>query len=233
MGYRQNHAEFDGSRNGGRGGGGGGRRHDHAEDNGALEAAGTRPSHHNPTGQFQRDRHGDREASEDNERHGDLRRGRGDRIRNRSDEAYEHPDLRPSRGLIGGGRTPQDDGTSQEQQGRFIPYAFRMLHPEDVKFLVKVFKVRTSKVKEWCEADHIRMDNSRNFETNIDPLLSTLTSGDRELYAKALQRKQNEKEIRKIVGWGSKHAMTAFDRGYEAGQTSIRREHKAERHGQS
>ena len=116
--------------------------------------------------------------------------------------------------MVRGRKTPKDDGYSQEQEGRFVPYTFRLLHPSHVEFLVRVFKVRTSKVKEWCEENYIRMDKSKNDETNIDPLLSTLTSKDREVYEKAVQRNRNEMEI-----------MDAVERGpSRAGRVSVRRD---------
>lgn len=92
--------------------------------------------------------------------------------------------------------------------------------------LVKVFKVRTSKVMEWCAADYIRMDTKKDRETNIDPLLSTLTSKDRERYAALLRRIDNERKIGELTGWGPRHVPTAYERGFYEGIASARRERR-------
>ena len=123
-------------------------------------------------------------------------------------------------------RDTQVESDRQEEEGRFIPYTFRMLHPSDVEFLIKVFKVRTSKVQEWCRQDYIRMDKLKGRKTNIDPLLSTLTSKDREHYAKVLQRLENEKQIEEYAGWGPRRVSTSFERGFEAGRASVHRERR-------
>ena len=85
-----------------------------------------------------------------------------------------------------------------------------MLRGKDVDFLTKNFDVRTSDVKEWCEQHYIRMDRVRDCETNIDPLLSTLTTKDRAKYAKALQRLEDEKDVGEPVGWGPRHVPPAY-----------------------
>ena len=101
-----------------------------------------------------------------------------------------------------------------------------MLHPNHVESLVQVFKVRTSKVKEWCEENCIRMDKQKGNETNIDPLLSLLPRRDRERYGKAAERNRKETEIRKVTGWKPSRGTSAFDRGYEAGRDGVRRDKK-------
>ena len=74
-----------------------------------------------------------------------------------------------------------------------------MLPPAHVELLVSFFKVRTSKVEEWCDEEYIRMDGQKNYETNIDPLLDTLTSNDRKKYLKKIKNMNNEKKTQKIV----------------------------------
>lgn len=159
---------------------------------------------------MQTDSHCDQEASEDNKRFGRSRRGRGNLTRDPNEESHDDPGRRPSRALIRGGGSPE------EQEGRFVPYTFRMLHPDHVVFLASFSKVRTSKVKEWCDEIYMRIDKQKNYQTNIKPLLDTLTSKDREKYHKAIKRIKTEREIRNIVPWGPSHARTAFDRGYDS-----------------
>lgn len=99
-----------------------------------------------------------------------------------------------------------------------------MLDPNHVKVLENVFRVRTSKVKEWCEADYIRMDTKKDRQTNIDPLLKTLSSKDRERYAALLRRNDNERRIGELTGWGPRHVPSAYERGFYEGEASARRE---------
>ena len=103
-----------------------------------------------------------------------------------------------------------------------------MLHPDHVELLISFFKVRTNKVKERCDENYIRMDKRKNYQTNIDPLLDTLTSKDRERDRKKIKKIEKERKIRKIVPWGPSHARTAFDRGYDSGRASVRRGYLAE-----
>lgn len=159
-----------------------------------------------------------RDSFQDNERYG-VSRGEGGN-RARSEVAYDELDASPSTKLVGSHGTRVDRDT-QEQDGRFVPYTFRMLHRKHVDFLAKIFNVRASKVKEWCEKDYIRMDRMRDCETNIDPLLSTLTSRDRENYADALRRIENKKDIGELVGWGPRHVPADYERGYDYGRISV------------
>lgn len=167
-----------------------------------------------------------RETSEDNERYGGSRRHGDYRAHDRSDEPHDDPGPRPSGASVGGGGTPQDDGNFQEQEGRLVPYTSPMLQPDHAVFLVRTFNVRTSKIKQSCEENYIRVDISKNFKTNIDPLLSTLTSKDRDTYHKAVKKLKDENEIKSLMPWGRSGARTAFDRGYDAGLASVRRDHK-------
>lgn len=196
-----------------------------AEKNQYSEAAGAIPGRHHPASQRHKNNSRGDETFQDNERYGGSRRGGANRARDPSERPYSEPDAGSSRATVER-RGTQVHGNSQEEEGRFIPYTFRMLDPIHVEMLVKVFKVRTSKVMEWCAADYIRMDTKKDRETNIDPLLSTLTSKDRERYAALLRRIDNERKIGELTGWGPRHVPTAYERGFYEGIASARRERR-------
>ena len=199
-----------------------------AEDHPYL-AAGARPGRDHLTSQHRGENSFVRESHQDLGMYGasGQRVGRG--LRDQCEEAFGDPDAGLSRAMARD-CSLQAGSDPREQEGRFVPYTFRMLHRKHVEFLARIFNVRTSTVKEWCEQDFIRMDRMRDCETNIDPLLSTLTSRDRERYARALQRIENEKPFGEPSGWGPRHVPSAYERGFDYGQASVRREQRAEGH---
>ena len=133
-----------------------------------FDAAGAHPGRRHPSSQ----RHGHvsqgRESLGHNERHGGSRRGVGNRARSLSIDAYDEPDAGPSSALLKQRGAKRDKGP-KEKEGRFVPYTFRTLPPDQAEFLAKIFKVRLSKIKEWCEEDLIRLDK-KSAHTNVDPL---------------------------------------------------------------
>ncbi|KAF6237381.1 hypothetical protein HO173_004271 [Letharia columbiana] len=88
-----------------------------------------------------------------------------------------------------------------------------MLQPDHALFLVRTFNVRTSKIKQCCEENYIRMDKSKNFKTNIDPLLSTLMSKDRDTYHQAVKKLKDENEIKSLMPWGPSSSIAATRQG--------------------
>lgn len=124
--------------------------------------------------------------------------------------------------MLGRRGTQVHADSQEEEKGRFIPYIFRMLDPSHVEMLANIFKLRTRKVK--CAADYIRMDTKKDRETNIDPLLSTLTSKNREIYAALLRRMDNEGKIGELTGCGPRHVPSAYERGFYEGIASASRE---------
>ena len=74
-----------------------------------------------------------------------------------------------------------------------------------------------SEIKRWCERDYIRMDRSRDCETNIDPILVKLSSRDRENYARAIQSMEEKKGVDDPVGWGPRRVPAAYERGFDMG----------------
>ena len=183
-----------------------------------LEAAGAHPGRHHPSSQ----RHGPvsqgRDSLRHNEGHGGPRRAIGNRARSLSIDAYDEPDAGPSSALLEHRGAKRDKG-HKEKEGRYIPYTFRTLHPHHAEFLAKIFKVRMSKIEEWCEQDLIRFDK-KLAQTNVDPLLRILPSEDRERYEKKMQTLKNEKEIEKRLGMPPRHVSNAYAHGYYAGQSS-------------
>lgn len=193
-----------------------------AEENQYSGAASASSGRHNPASQRHKNDFRDNEIFQDNERYGGSRGG-AHRARDPSEGPYGEPDAGPSRAMLGRRGTQAHGGSHEEEEGRFIPYTFRMLDPMHVEVLANTFQVRTSKVKEWCAADYIRMDTKKDRETNIDPLLRTLSSKDRERYAALLRRKDNERKIGELTGWGPRHVPTAYERGFYEGVASARR----------
>ena len=61
------------------------------------------------------------------------------------------------------------------------------------------------------------MDRSRDRETNIDRLLSTLSSTDRETYARAYRRMKAEKGVGELVGWGPRTVPAEYEFGFDEG----------------
>ena len=194
------------------------------EKNQYSGAAGANPSRPHPASQRHKNNSRGNETFQDNETYGGSRRGGANRARDPSEGAYGEPDAGPSRAMLGRSGTQVHGDSQEEEEGRFIPYTFRMLDPSHVEMLANIFKVRTSKVKEWCAADYIRMDTKKDRETNIDPLLSTLTSKDRERYAALLRRMDNERQIGELTGWGPRHVPSAYERGFYEGIASASRE---------
>ena len=194
-----------------------------------FEPAGAHPGRRHPSSQ--RHGHGSqgRESLGHNERHGGSRRGAGTRARSPSIDAYDEPDAGPSSALVKhrGAKTDKD---FKEEKGRFVPYTFRTLPPEHAEFLAKIFRVRLSKIKEWCEEDLIRVDK-KLAHTNVDPLLSRLPSEDRERYEKKMQTMKNEREIERKVGLIPRREPTEYERGFYAGQRSALHERRSGRHG--
>ena len=182
-----------------------------------FEAAGAHPGRHHPSSQ----RHGPgsqgRESIRHNEKHGGSRRGAGNRARSLSIDAHDEPDAGPSSALPTHRGAKLDKGPKKE--GRFVPFTFRTLPPDHAEFLAKIFRVRLSKIKEWCEEDLIRLDKKLVI-INVDPLLSRLPSEDRERYEKKMEKMKNEKEIERRVGLSPRHVPTAYERGFYAGQSS-------------
>ena len=185
-----------------------------------FAAAGARPTHFHPSNQHQGHGPRGRPSLQDDERYGGSRRGGGNRARYPSEDAHDEPEAGPSKSLVGP-RDTKADGGSQEEAGRFIPYTFRMLSQWEADLLSKIFKVQTSKVKEWCDKDYIRMDKKRNNHTNIDPLLRKLPKKDRQRYIKAIQNMKNEREIEKHTGRSRRHVPTSYEHGFYAGQASV------------
>ena len=173
---------------------------------------------HHPSSQ----RHGHvsqgRESLRHNERHGGSRRGAGNRARSLSVDAYDEPDAGPSSALLQHGGAKLDKGP-KEKEGRFVPFTFRTLPTDHAEFLANIFKVRLSKIKEWCDEGLIRMDK-KLAHTNVDPLLRRLPSKDRERYEKKMEKMKNEREIEKKFGFTPHHVPTAYERGFYAGQSS-------------
>ena len=183
-----------------------------------FEAAGAHPGRRHPSSQ----RHGHvsqgRESLGQNERHGGSRRGFGNRARSLSVDAYGEPDAGPSSALVKQRGAKLDKGP-KKKEGRFVPFTFRTLPEDHAEFLAKIFKVRLSKIKEWCDEGLIRMDK-KLAHTNVDPLLSRLPSEDRERYEKKMEKMKNEREIEKKFGLTPHHVPTAYERGFYAGQSS-------------
>ena len=181
----------------------------------------SRPGRKSPASQ----RHGGhslvRESFETLGEHRISRREGGVGLRERCEEAFGEPDAGPSANST---KPPsmQIAGDSLEQEARFVPYTFRMLRQRDIDFLSATFHVRPSRVHEWCERDYIRMDRMRDCETNIDPLLNTLTDEDRRNYARALRGIEMRKEIGEPVGWGPRHVPRDYEHGFDCGQASVR-----------
>ena len=169
-----------------------------------------------------------RESLRHNERHGGSQRGVGNRARSPSVNAHDESDAGSSRALLEHRGAKLDKG-SKEKARRFVPYTFRTLPPDHAEFLARIFKVRMSKIKEWCEEDLIRMDK-KLAETNVDPLLSRLPSEDRERYEKKIQTMKNEQEIEKRLGLAPRHAATAYELGFYAGQSSVLNERRSSRY---
>ena len=208
---------------------GAGRPFGFVEEMSPFDAASTRANRHGPTSQ----RHGNTfqggNLFQDVERSGGPRLGGGHRDRDRDEKARGDPNTGPF-GTLAGVRGTQVDGHLQQQNGRFVPYTFQMLRGSDVNFLARIFKVHASEVKRWCERDYIRMDRKRDCETNIDPLLIKLSSRDRENYAKTIQIMEDEKGPDEPVGWGPRHVPAAYERGFDMGLASERRESKTGGH---
>lgn len=194
-----------------------------------FEPAGAPPGRHHPFGQ----RHGPLpqgiESLRDNASQGESRRGLGNRTRSLSIDAHDEPEAGPSSASITHRGAMIDKGR-KEEEGRFIPYTFRTLCIEHAEFLARIFRVRMSKIKEWCEQDLIRLDKKLG-HTNVDPLLSRLSSEDRERYEKKMQTMKNEKEIEKRFGLPLRSASTAYERGFHAGQSSAHYERRGSRYG--
>ena len=184
----------------------------------SFGAAGAHPGRPHPFGQ----RHGPlpqgRESLRHNESHGGSRRGVGDRARSLSIDAHDEPEAGPSSASTTHGGGMIDRG-GKEEEGRFVPYTFRMLAPEHAEFLAKIFRVRMSKIKEWCEEDLIRLDMKLG-HTNVDPLLSRVPTEDRERYEKKMQTMKNERAIEKKFGSPLSRSTTAYERGFYAGQSN-------------
>ena len=189
-------------------------------DSHSLTADSARPGRPHPSSH----RHGPgprgREHVQDNERYGGSRRERGNRARDISEDSIGERQAGPPSASLGYHRTKVDVG-SREQEGRFVPYTFRMLPSSGVEFLIKVFKVRTSKVKEWCDDNLIRADTRKGGRINIDPLLDRLPSKDRERWEEALSRRYNEPQIAKVTGLRPRHVLTSYESGFYAGQASM------------
>ena len=191
-------------------------------------AAGAHPGRHHPPSQ--RDDHvpQGREPLRLNERHGGSRHGAGGRARSLIIDAYDEPKVGPSSALF---KHPGANVAKvREKEGRFVPYTFRSLPPDHAEFLAKIFKVRMSKIKEWCEDDLIRLDKKLR-HTNVDPLLSRLPSKDRKRYEHKLQTLENEREIEKRVGWPPRREPSAYELGFYAGQSSVLSQRRSGRHG--
>ena len=189
-------------------------------DSPPLTAGIARPGRPHPSSH----RHGTglrgREPLQDNERYGGSRRKGGNRARDQSEDSIGESQAGLSRASLGRHRTKVEIG-SREQEGRFVPYTFRMLPSSGVEFLIKVFKVRTSKVKEWCDDNLIRADTKKGGRINIDPLLERLPSKDRERWEEALSRRYNESQIAKVTGLRPRHVLTSYESGFYAGQASM------------
>ena len=194
-----------------------------------FEAAGAHPGRRHTSSQ----RHGHvsqgRESLGHNERRGGSQRGVANRARSLSVGAYNEPDAGPSSASLKHRGTKLDQGL-KEKKGRFVPYTFRTLPPEHADFLAQVFRVRLSKIKEWCDEDLILMDK-KLVQTNVDPLLSRLPSKDRERYENTMQKLKNEREIERRVGLTPRHVPTAYERGFYAGQRSALYERESYGHG--
>ena len=186
-------------------------------------AAGTHPSRHIPTSARNGDAPHGGNFPEDFERYVSSRLGGGHWDGDRDGKAREDANTRSNRTFVGM-RGTQVDGHPQQQIGRFVPYTFQMLRRRDVDFLARIFRVRVSEIKRWCERDYIRMDRIRDCETNIDPLLAKLSSRDRENYASPIQRMEDKKGIDDPVGWGPRRVPAAYERGFDMGLASKLRE---------
>ena len=189
-----------------------------------FEAAGAHPGRHHPFGQ-RRDPAPQGRESLRHERPGGSQRGVGNRARSVSVNAHEESDAGPSRALLEH-RGAKRDKDPKVKGRRFVPYTFRTMPPDHAEFLARVFRVRMSKIKEWCEAELIRMDK-KLVETNVDPLLSRLPSEDRERYEKKIRTMKNEQEIEKRLGLAPRHAATAYELGFYAGQSSVLNERRS------
>lgn len=195
-----------------------------------FEAVGARAGRHHPSSQ----RHGPvsrgREPIRHNERHGGPRCGVGSRAPSASIDTFDEPDAGSSDPLLK--HRGADGAKGRKEKGvRFVPYTFRTLPPEHAHFLAKIFKVRLSKIEDWCKEDLIRMDK-KLAETNIDLLMSRLSSEDRERYEHQVQTMKNEREImKKRLGLTHRHEATDYELGYYAGQESALYERRDGGHG--
>ena len=179
-----------------------------------FEAAGAHSGRRHPSSQRPSHVSQGRESFGRSESHGGSRRGAGNRARSLSIDAHDEGDAGPSNALIKHPGAKNGKG-SKEKEGRFIPYTFRTLPSLFADCLAKVFKVRLSKIREWCDDDLIRLDKKSN-GPNIDLLLDRMPSKDREWFEKEMKKIKNEKEIERRVG---SNVPTEYERGFYAGQS--------------
>lgn len=191
---------------------------------GGNQKATARSSHYD-------DRRG-RYDSGDNDRYGGSRRDNGNRARNQSESrsrsrsrdrastkalmkhgessrALSRQDSRSKANAKGKGRRQarHDDSDDEEEVikiGRYMAADFDDLEPDFVEEVCKLLDVRASKIKNWCERDLIRIDNTTG-GIDMKRVLSVVDKEDAKKLERFLKKAEDEEKLNKMYGGHNQH----------------------------
>lgn len=126
-----------------------------------------------------------------------------------SSRALSRQDSRSKANAKGKGRRQarHDDSDDEEEVikiGRYMAADFDDLEPDFVEEVCKLLDVRASKIKNWCERDLIRIDNTTG-GIDMKRVLSVVDKEDAKKLERFLKKAEDEEKLNKMYGGHNQH----------------------------